>query len=69
MLKTAWYCQNGCQMHWMAHKPEFRCPYCDGEFMEDDRAFMRRHPATDLGHYAKTVTSKYAKAKPPSREA
>ncbi len=53
MLRTAWYCQNGCQMHWLARKPEFRCPHCRGEFLEDDSVFLTKHPPIDLGHLAK----------------
>lgn len=75
LLKTAWYCQNGCQMHWMARKPEFKCPICNGEFIEDSKAFLLKHPAPDLGRYAQAATNKYgktlpsrAKPKPPEEE-
>jgi len=72
MLRTAWYCQNGCQMHWMGHKPDFNCPICNGEFITDDKAFLQKHPPPDLGQYAQAAATKYGKlprrAKPANEE-
>lgn len=55
--KTAWYCQNGCMMHWMARRPETRCPRCHAWFVESDKAYVEKHPGDDIETLARKTAS------------
>jgi hypothetical protein len=61
--RAAWYCQNGCIMHWTARKPDTRCPYCSAAFIDSDRAYLQKHPGDDIGTLAQKAASQLVAAR------